>query len=328
MKAEEQKIQSIGITFGCFIPMHTGHREMIHRSRCSHDLTIVAVSGYDGDRGDGFIPFRDRIILTKAIFSNEPDVKVVAVDDHKLGLTGTFSLSAWETWCKELFAQSGLKPDALVSYHWYSGEASYLEKICSIYPQHQYHLLNRSEHPISGTLIRKDWTSYRDNIHPVFLKYLEEKKNLSISQEKTMSEEYMTLVSAEKDEGLYKLEKDLYQYAGYYRMKYEEFQLIYVKTMGPGLGYKDCIFPEVIEISKKKVNMMSAIVFDLEEKTINTGNAVMDYELLQILARIASYLGFEKKNEDNVLIHRIRTAKPEDLTKHQIQMLMDKVKNT
>lgn len=45
----------IGITFGCFIPLHVGHMAMIERSVRENDRTIIAVCGYDDDRGKDFI---------------------------------------------------------------------------------------------------------------------------------------------------------------------------------------------------------------------------------------------------------------------------------
>lgn len=68
-----EKNVTIGITFGCFIPLHSGHLDMIQKSRAVHQKTIVAVCGYDGDRGDGFIPFRERIVLMKQVFAFCPD---------------------------------------------------------------------------------------------------------------------------------------------------------------------------------------------------------------------------------------------------------------
>lgn len=161
-----------GIVFGCFIPMHTGHEGLIQMSRARHGRTLLVVCGYPGDRGDGFIPYGERISLTKQAFAGCPDVTVLSINDHEIGLTGTFSLEAWETWSRELFRKAGLSP-ADSDFHWYTGEGDYVDKLKALYPKHCFHLANRLENPISGTEIRKDWKSHQDKIHPIFLDYLE-----------------------------------------------------------------------------------------------------------------------------------------------------------
>lgn len=181
------KKTSIGITFGCFIPFHTGHEAMIEESRRHHETTIIAVAGYDTDRGQVFIPFHDRITLMKEIYQNCPDVIVTHVDDHKIGLTGPFSRDAWETWCQELSVNAGIdlhNPD--ITFHWYAKEAPYLDKIGSLYPGHVMHLLNRCANGISSTRIRENLKQYRREVHPVFLNYLETGADISAAQKGSM----------------------------------------------------------------------------------------------------------------------------------------------
>lgn len=172
-------MQKIGITFGCFIPMHIGHVKMIQKSRRENDRTIIAVCGYPADRGKDFIKFHDRLKLTKFVYDEYEDTIVTGVNDRKIGLTGTFSLKAWQTWCNELFRNAGLDPfDKNTKYTWYTGEASYTEKIKQLYENHDFIGLDRNEVPISGTEIRNNPEKYYYQIHPVFREYLHEKKIL------------------------------------------------------------------------------------------------------------------------------------------------------
>lgn len=172
-------MKSIGIVFGCFIPLHTGHLKLIGQSLCQCDQTVLVVSGYDTDRGQDFIPFRTRISLTKEAFQEYPNVLVIGVDDHAIGLTGTFSTDAWRRWGEELFRNAGLDPKAAgVTYHWYLGELSYLKKLVEVYPHHIFHLANREKLPISGTQIRERWQAYETDIHPIFFNYLEKSMKL------------------------------------------------------------------------------------------------------------------------------------------------------
>lgn len=167
----------IGITFGCFIPLHKGHISMIDLSLKDNDITVIGVCGYDEDRGENFIPYRKRCELVTEIYKNNKNVKVVYVDDKKLGLDGTFTLENWTSWCNEIFQNSEINPQNNdYDITWYFGEDSYFDKISKLYPTHHFCLLNRDEIKISGTEIRKNVEKYADFIHPRFLKYLKGEK--------------------------------------------------------------------------------------------------------------------------------------------------------
>lgn len=171
----------VGITFGCFIPLHKGHLSIIKQAETENNSVILGVTGHDMDRGRDFIPFLRRIQLMHTIFACHSNISIAEVDDRSIGLTGTFSLSAWEAWCRELFYTAGYYPDdPHCEFHWYIGEKDYIEKIQVLYPQHHFHLMDRSIIPISGTAIRENPEKYGGYIHPVFLDCL--KKNGQITK--------------------------------------------------------------------------------------------------------------------------------------------------
>ena len=171
----------VGITFGCFIPLHKGHLSIIKQAETENNSVILGVTGHDMDRGRDFIPFLRRIQLMHTIFACHSNISIAEVDDRSIGLTGTFSLSAWEAWCRELFYTAGYYPDdPHCEFHWYIGEKDYIEKIQVLYPQHHFHLMDSSIIPISGTAIRENPEKYGGYIHPVFLDYL--KKNGQITK--------------------------------------------------------------------------------------------------------------------------------------------------
>lgn len=165
----------IGITFGCFIPLHAGHLWMIDKAFNQNDLLIIGVCGYDDDRGKDFIPFRERFKLMNNIYSYNSRIIVVPIDDKKLGLDGTFTLENWRLWCNELFQNANINPETDDELTWYSGEKSYLSKISAIYPKHKFELLDRSIKTISGTMVRKNPEKYKAFIHPIFREYLYKK---------------------------------------------------------------------------------------------------------------------------------------------------------
>lgn len=172
----------IGIAFGCFIPLHVGHKAMIERAIKENDKVIIGVCGYDKDRGKNFVPFRDRLKLIKKIYK---DQIVVAIDDTKLGLDGTFTLHNWELWATELFTQADkyLPKTEDYQYTWYTGEVEYAYDLNRLYPTHEFTVIDRNRLPISGTIIREHWREYTEFIDPVYLKYLNEKFPFNAKEE-------------------------------------------------------------------------------------------------------------------------------------------------
>lgn len=172
----------IGITFGCFIPLHEGHLSLIDKSLEENDITIIAVCGKSNDRGQDFIPFDCRVELVKNKYLNpENKVIVVRIDDNALGLDGTFTLNNWKVWCNEILRQTNevltLTNKPVIDFNkntvtWYTGEASYKEKIGAIYPNHNIFLADRNEINLSGTMIRENPDLFAEYIDPIFVDYL------------------------------------------------------------------------------------------------------------------------------------------------------------
>lgn len=170
----------IGIVFGCFIPLHEGHMTLIRSAIDNSDHVIIAICGKDSDRGKDFIPFRDRIRLMKEKYEGSGTVKVVAVDDEKIGMDGSFSLHNWEVWGAELFSQAGVDPyDNGNTYTWYMGEPDYKKKLGDIYRNHQMVLADRRMIPVSGTKIRSNVNENMNSIAPEFIEYLKKKGKIA-----------------------------------------------------------------------------------------------------------------------------------------------------
>ena len=100
---------TVGIFFGCFIPFHDGHLKLLSMAYENNDKVLLGVCGYDGDRGEGYIPFRDRVFLMNKICEQNEYVTLSVVDDKKIGLTGAFTTESWRKWCAELFAGTGYR---------------------------------------------------------------------------------------------------------------------------------------------------------------------------------------------------------------------------
>ena len=160
----------VGIVFGCFIPMHTGHLKMIDRSITENDVTILGVCGYDDDRGKDFLSFQERqdIIRRKTFWCRS--IALSVVDDRKIGLTGKFDKESWELWSNEFFRYAGADPYSNNEFTWYTGEQRYIDVISQIFPKHKFVLLERDG--VSGTAIRENPQEHLDEIDPDFRRYL------------------------------------------------------------------------------------------------------------------------------------------------------------
>ncbi len=164
---------SVGIVFGCFIPLHAGHKMLIETAIAENEKVIIGVCGAVDDRGRDFVPFDDRYDLICRKYAG-PMVKVVKIDDRKISMDGTFTLQNWVVWCDELFSQAEESPDGDIT--WYMGEESYRDKISQIYPEHRFRIFDRREIPLSGTEIRENFQNHAEEIDEAFLNYLEKKR--------------------------------------------------------------------------------------------------------------------------------------------------------
>ena len=169
-------MERIGIVFGCFIPLHKGHKHLIEESIKDNDKTIICVCGYENDRGEDFIPFPDRYDLMCRKYENE-DVYVICVDDHKIGLTGLFDTQSWGIWGDEFFSQFYDKYGLPIDFDkaevtWYTGELDYVDKLSSIYTEDNFKYFGRNNINISGTQIRNNYSSCKHYVDDDFKEYL------------------------------------------------------------------------------------------------------------------------------------------------------------
>ena len=172
-RKDGDKVMKIGLLFGCFIPMHVGHLDMIKQAISENDKIILGVCGYAEDRGKDFINFTERQKLIRNKFAYNESVIISVVDDKKIGLTGKFDEEAWKNWSKEYFTNAGINPnDNTIEFTWYTGDKQYIDELSKIYPKHNFILLDKTRRNISGTEIREHLESNLMNIDIDFLRYI------------------------------------------------------------------------------------------------------------------------------------------------------------
>lgn len=180
----------VGITFGGYCPMHTGHLDLIMKAKKENDLCYVIVCGYDNEpRADEIgLTLNRRYSLVKQMFKDDEQVKVFKVNDTELGIDESMSESNWDTWLRcvedqvEAFEEKiADEMFGFTEYTWYVGEQSYVDSLTKrIYNKQKDNTfgiidnivyVERSLNPVSATMIRENPIKYWNKIAWPFRQY-------------------------------------------------------------------------------------------------------------------------------------------------------------
>ena len=171
----------VGITFGGYCPMHQGHLDLIMRAKKENDICYVIVCGYDNEpRADEIgLTLNRRFTLVKQMFKDDEQIRVLQVNDTKLGIDESMSESNWDTWLSYVSRQINNMEDIMdmyghISYTWYVGEKSYVTSLenrkynkfthAGWYIIDNVVYIERSINPISATMIRENPIKYWNKI--------------------------------------------------------------------------------------------------------------------------------------------------------------------
>ena len=180
----------IGITFGGYCPMHQGHLDLIMRAKKENDICYVVVCGYNNEprANEIGLTLNRRFTLVKQMFKDDEQIKVIQVNDTKLGIDESLSESNWDIWLEYVQEQIlniessqriiGYNRDV---YTWYVGEKSYIDSLEKrIYDENSQNeiwcvdkvvYIKRDINPISATLIRENPIKYWNKIAWAFRPY-------------------------------------------------------------------------------------------------------------------------------------------------------------
>lgn len=160
--------KDIGVVFGTFAPMHSGHIELIHEAKKRHDSVIVIVSGYDGDRGEKVdLPLHRRFGFVRKVFTEDELVSIWKLDETDIPRYP----DGWKQWIEkvdEILDNATTKKLEEIKFTFYVGELEYKDTLKKLRPQYNVVLKDRKENPISATKIRNNPYEYWNEIAQPF----------------------------------------------------------------------------------------------------------------------------------------------------------------
>ena len=213
-------MQKIGITFGGYCPLHQGHLDLIMRAKKENDICFVVVCGYENEpRADEIgLTLNRRFSLIKQMFKDDEQIRVIMVNDTKLGIDESMSESNWDIWLDYVLNETEKNGRmSLEKTTWYVGEESYvdaLNKRCDKFFISKVVYMNRDNNDISATMIRQNPIKYWNKIAWPFRQYFS--TNI--------------LITGTASEGKSTLTRDI---ANYFGLPYsEEYGRDYMKYYG------------------------------------------------------------------------------------------------
>ena len=170
-------MSKIGITFGGYCPMHQGHLDLIMRAKKENDICYVIVCGYDNEprANETGLTLNRRFSLVKQMFKDDEQIKVVQVNDTKLGIDESMSESNWDIWLNYVTKKLIKEGQIGNKFTWYVGEELY-EKSISERSEDMWKIndvvyIERDKNPISATMIRENPIKYWNKIAWPFRAY-------------------------------------------------------------------------------------------------------------------------------------------------------------
>ena len=169
----------VGITFGGYCPMHQGHLDLIMKAKKENDICYVVVCGYDNEprANETGLTLNRRFTLVKQMFKDDEQIRVLQVNDTKLGIDESMSETNWHIWLdyvRSITLSNGRSPLDVVT--WYVGEESYATSLNN-YKDEWFRFISnvvyvdRGIHPISATMIRENPIKHWNKIAWAFRPY-------------------------------------------------------------------------------------------------------------------------------------------------------------
>lgn len=157
------KGERIGVVFGTFAPLHQGHLDMIYRAKkeCDGGVLVICCGNNTDDKGCKVgLTLTKRYRYMREFFKDDDLVSVHAIED--IGAV-TYSFENWGLWL-ERFGDiwKTAVSSTFAKEVWYVGEQEYCDDLVKL--GKEVVLLNRTDNPISATIIRSNPIKYWNKI--------------------------------------------------------------------------------------------------------------------------------------------------------------------
>lgn len=219
----------IGVTFGCYCPLHRGHLDVIYEAKKTCDKTIVFVCGTSNDKDDrykGLVPLDKRFILIRN-FLHDDSVDVIKIDDADIEIDESGSESNWSSWLeyvqRKIYKYTEDLHKLSADIVWFFSEPEYIVPLVKYYGPNLGYKIIKKKRQVSGTECRNNPILHWSEITAPFRPY--HSHNILVSG--TESEGKTTLVS---DIGKYfsipysyEKARDLYSFKNDHEFGFKDF---------------------------------------------------------------------------------------------------------
>ncbi|MBP1047521.1 AAA family ATPase [Enterococcus sp. BWM-S5] len=157
--------------------MHIGHISAVHQAKRLCEGVVLAVSGYEGDRGDEIgLNLEKRFRYTRETFRDDELIVVGKIDETRIPRYP----QGWVQWLgmlEELIADNCEAENIEITI--FVGEGEYKEMLQQLRPAWQVVLIDRQLLPISATCIRENPLKYWQKIARPFRRHFS--KNILVA---------------------------------------------------------------------------------------------------------------------------------------------------
>ncbi|GFH42850.1 transcriptional regulator [Lactococcus hodotermopsidis] len=166
--------KKIGVYFGTFAPLHTGHQQQIYKTAALNDGVLLIVSGYDNDRGSQIgLHLNKRFRYLREAFNDEPEIQVAKLDENDIPEMP----NGWDEWSNRLFELIRATTVAEnLEITFYVGEVAYVTELRQRFPKNDgntyaVEIADRQDIQLSATMIREQPLVYWQDINRVFRRH-------------------------------------------------------------------------------------------------------------------------------------------------------------